>query len=182
MKRSLYYKIYDWAAYSLGGYADTKTAVFSFLYSFHESKRRCFPSLTEISNRLYSSRPTVNRAIKELVKIGLIEKVKGNFRYSNEYKINEKTVTKLKAAYYKFEKSETGVDFSDVDIDDSDTGTTIEDYKRVVAEKPFLPNDNETTVAKETETTQKTAPKDYQFSAEECERIAQMCRNTRVKL
>ena len=186
MKRAKFYKTYDWVAYSLGGYGDIKTALFVFLYSFYENKRRCFPSLTEISNRLYHGRSTVNRAINELVKIGLIEKVKGNFRYSNEYKIIEKKVAELQAEYKKFVKSETGIDFSeledDYDIEDdfaSDTGTTIEDYKQVVAEKPFLwgNNDSAATDVKETA----PAPKDYQFSAEECERIAQMCRNTSIK-
>lgn len=185
MKRAKFYKTYDWAAYSLGGYADIKTAVFVFLYSFYENKRRCFPSLSEISNRLYHSRATVNRAIQELVKIGLIVKVKGNFRYSNEYKISEKKVAELQSEYKKFVKSETGIDFSDLeagyDIEDDsdfDTGTTIEDYKRVVAEKPFLwgNNDSSTTDVKETA----KAP-NYEYTAEECERIAQACRNTSIK-
>lgn len=115
MKKSTlnFYKYYDWAAASLGGYASAKMAVFSYLYSFYENQKNCFPSYKDISKRLMIGEATAKRAIDELVKIGIIRKYspKGdggcNFRYSNEYEINESKVAELKALYKHGNAAET---------------------------------------------------------------------------
>lgn len=115
MKKSTlnFYKFYDWAAYSLGGYASPKMAVFSYLYSFHENEKRCFPSYKDIAVRLMISEATAKRAIKELAELGIIWKFSPNvdggcdFRQSNEYLINESKVAALKAKYKNRNAAET---------------------------------------------------------------------------
>ena len=108
-----FYKFYDWAAYSLGGYTSAKMAVFSYLYSFHENEKPCFPSYKEIADRLGIGEATAKRAIAELVKIGIIQKhspkIDGgcNFRCSNEYEINDAKVWELKAKYRHRNAAET---------------------------------------------------------------------------
>ncbi len=50
----------------------SEVAVYNFLASMADESQKCFPSQTYIAAHLNCSRATVNRAIKKLVKCGLI--------------------------------------------------------------------------------------------------------------
>ena len=93
-----YLKIYEWAIYSLG--LTSKMVVFSYLYSFYENNNyNNYQSFAEISKRLFMSVSTVQNAIRELLKIGLIEKEIYNSnchcRRGNRYNINQNKVNEL---------------------------------------------------------------------------------------
>ncbi len=101
MKQLEFYKVYNWAAFQLGGLCTPETMIFSVMYSYHEAKKECFCSYSEFERIIGCCHATVSTAINKLCTIGIIEKyTRGcEYRNSNTYEINESMVKIWKSEF-----------------------------------------------------------------------------------
>lgn len=105
MYRLEFYKAYSFAAYKLG-MASTEYALFTIIYSYYENGGECFYSLKGWADMIYVSTSSIQRAIKNLKKKGIISVSACNYTDSLQYYINENVVEIWKQDYIKIQSKD----------------------------------------------------------------------------